>query len=135
MRACESHQQPALFAPAEQKEPLFLDILSDEILALRRVQANNMLKMVQEATVFPWKNLTVASCEEMRFNAMARLFPPAEGTALLEAFATEITRLYDLIDEPWMPLYYSVLQKLYAAQPNSFLFRHKPAQIGVQAKN
>jgi hypothetical protein len=72
-----------------------------------------VLKLVQDATAFPWKNLTVATFEEMRFNGMARLFPPEEGRALLEAYAVEVERLYALIEEPWTPLFYAVLQKHY----------------------
>jgi len=56
----------------------------------------------------------VATTEEMKFNGMARLFPKEEGLAYLEAFAIEIVRLYALIEEPWVPLYYSVLKKTYS---------------------
>ncbi len=70
-----------------------------------------MLKLVQEATTFPWPNLTKAMTEEMRFNGMARLFPPAEGLALLEAYAAELPRLYETIDEGWLPLYFAVLKQ------------------------
>jgi hypothetical protein len=108
MRTSES--QPDLFATTPAKEPLFYSIYEDGLPEHRRAEAYKMLEMAQEAQHFPWKNLTVATCEEMRFNALARLFPPAEGLELLEAFAAEIRRLYNLIDEPWMPLYESVLK-------------------------
>jgi len=115
MRASESHRQPDLFASTEEKPPLFGSYTyEDYMLEIRRPEIQKMLAKVQEATEFPWKNLTVATCEEMKFNSMARLFPPAEGRALLEAYAVEIIRLYALIDEPWTPLYYSVLLKNYA---------------------
>jgi hypothetical protein len=114
MRDAESHSQPDLFSAEEEKEPLFGYTLPDYILAFRRPEALAMLKLAQEATEFPWKDLTVATCEEMKFNGMVRLFPPEEGRALLEAYASEIIRLYALIEEPWVPLYYSVLRKQFS---------------------
>jgi hypothetical protein len=118
MRASESHRQPDLFASAEvdepdRKEPLFGYMSPDYVLEYRRPEAEKMLKLVREAAVFPWPNLTKAMTEEMRFNSMVRLFPPAEGRALLEAYAVEVARVYELIDEPWEPLYYAVLLKRY----------------------
>jgi hypothetical protein len=114
MRASESHRQADLFAASAEKPPLFAYTLPDEILAFRRPEAQQMLEMVQKAETFPWKNLTVATCEEMRFNGMVRLFPPAEARPMLEAFAQEIIRLYALIEEPWIPLYHAVLQVNYS---------------------
>jgi hypothetical protein len=115
MRASESHNQPDLFAGTEEKPPLFGPYTyEDYMLEIRRPQIQQMLKVVQDATEFPWKNLTIATCEELKFNGMARLFPPEEGRALLEAYAVEIVRLYALIRESWTPLYYSVLLKNYS---------------------
>jgi hypothetical protein len=113
MRASESQRQTDLFATHAAKPKLFDYVQPDYMLEIRRPQAQAMLKLVQEATIFPWPNLTIAMSEEMKFNGMVRLFPPAEGRALLEAYAKEIARVYALIDEPWEPLYYAVLQKLY----------------------
>jgi hypothetical protein len=115
MRSSESHNQPDLFAGTEEKPPLFGGYAyEDYMLEIRRPQIQELLKKVQDAKQFPWKNLTVATTEEMKFNGMARLFPKAEGIAYMEAFAAEIIRLYALIDEPWTPLYYSVLKKNYS---------------------
>lgn len=111
MKTTDSPAQLSLFAEPDDRPLLFNHVAPDFMLEIRRPALLAALKRVQEATEFPWKNLTVAMTEEMRFNAEARLFPRAEGEKLLVAFAEAVRRVYALIDEPWEPLYYEALLK------------------------
>ncbi len=99
--------QPDMFAVLEGEAKPERYIYEDYMQVIRRPQLQAKLRLAQEATVFPWKNLTDATSEEMQFNDMARNFPDEEGRPAMEAYAREIVRLYALIDEPWTPLLYS----------------------------
>jgi hypothetical protein len=42
----------------------------------------------------PWRDLTTATLEELRFNSIAGWLPENEASALRDAFQCEINRLY-----------------------------------------
>ena len=99
--------QPDMFAALEGEAKPERYVYEDYMLVIRRPQMQAKLKLVQEATTFPWKNLTEALSEEMLFNGLAANFPAEEGRAAMEAYAQEVVRLYALIDEPWTPMIHS----------------------------
>lgn len=104
MSRFQRDDQPDMFATLEGEARPERYVYEDYMQEIRRPQMQAKLKMVQEATAFPWKDLTEALSEEMHFNGLAANFPAEEGRAAMEAYAREVVRLYALIGEPWTPM-------------------------------
>ncbi|MGH7056135.1 MAG: hypothetical protein ACREFA_20235 [Stellaceae bacterium] len=54
------------------------------------------LARVREANALPWRDLTVATLAELRFNSIAGWLPDEEAAALRADFQREMRRLYDI---------------------------------------
>jgi hypothetical protein len=98
-----SSRQPDLFgspkspcdggyaAPLQEPPP------ADFIERIRR-ELTDTLAMVREAVAMPWKDLTVATLAELRFNSITNWLPLAEANALRECFAREMARLWAIVE-------------------------------------
>jgi hypothetical protein len=90
--------QPDLFAETEPaREPAAVEVTPDFVARIRE-ELNSTLRLVREAELLPWPDLTRATLAELRFNSIARWLPDAEAAELRAAFELEMGRLYDAED-------------------------------------
>lgn len=79
------------------------------LLDFKRERFEAEFARVKASKTFPWPDLTKAMLAEMSFNSNARvLYPRAQADAMRIEFAAEITRVYEIYGEAWMPLIYAV---------------------------
>jgi hypothetical protein len=82
-----------------------------------RAQLEKELAEIQAAQSFPWRNLTVALGAEQGFVSLAgHYLPMPEAHKLCAAYSEEIDRVYEMIDEGWVPLYRQLGLFMYAGK-------------------
>jgi len=59
-----------------------------------RKELTETLALARGAAQLPWKDPTVATLAELRFNSIAGWLPEAEADMLREAFSREMARLW-----------------------------------------
>jgi hypothetical protein len=82
---------PDLFAAAGQV--LLQEPLPADFVARIRGELTDTLARVREAAVLPWKDLTMATLAELRFNSIAGWLREDQASALRTAFQCQINRL------------------------------------------
>jgi hypothetical protein len=98
-----SYRQPDLFEPTSSpRDGGYAALLqepppADFIERIRR-ELIDTLAMVRDSAVFPWRDLTVATLAELRFDSITSWLPEAEATALRECFAREMARLWAIAE-------------------------------------
>ena len=68
----------------------------DFIARIRR-ELESTLARARDAARMPWRDLTAATLAEMRFKSIANWLPPEEAASLREAFAREMSLLWDVV--------------------------------------
>ena len=100
MPSPDRNRQPDLFARADAPQPITMEEPppADWVERIRN-ELRALLAKVEQATEFPFPNLTAATLAELRFKGILFWLPEEEGTELHTRFKAEMHRLYVAIGE------------------------------------
>ena len=101
MHISRSPRQPDLFEAAHPaSEHGYAAYLQEpppaDFVERIRYELVGTLAMTRQAARLPWKDLTVATLAELRFNSITNWLPAGEAEVLRESFNREMARLWDV---------------------------------------
>jgi hypothetical protein len=103
MTAYRSSRQPDLFASAIEPGRAGRYYMDEpppaDFIARIRGELEVTLARARGAATMPWRDLTVATLAELRFDSIAGWLPPDEADALRAAFKIEMARLWMIASE------------------------------------